>query len=50
MFNVRGKRKIKIEILKNEVKVDVMDIERYKVVSIFVLNYFFVEDCRGYGD
>ena len=50
MFNVKGKRKIKTEIPKNEVKADAMDTERHKVASIFVLNHLFAEDCRGYGD
>ena len=50
MLNVKGKRKIKTEIPKNEVKADAMDTERHKVASIFVLNHLFAEDCRGYGD
>ena len=50
MFNVKGKQKIKTEILKNEVKTDAMDTERHKVDSIFALSYLIAEDCRGYGD
>ena len=49
-FNVKGKRKIKTEIPKTEVKADAMDTERHKVASIFALNHLFPEDCRGYGD
>ena len=50
MFNVKGKRKIKTEIPKNEVKADAMDTERHKVDNIVALSHLFAEDCRGYGD
>ena len=50
MFNVKGKRKIKTEIPKKEVKTDAMDTERHKVDNIFALSYLIAEDCRGYGD
>ena len=50
MFNVKGKRQIKTEIPKNEVKDDAMDTERHKVDNIFALSYLIAEDCRGYGD
>ena len=49
-FNVKGKRKIKTEIPKNEVKADAMDTERHKVDNIFALSDLIAEDCRGYGD
>ena len=50
MFSVKGKRKIKTEIPKNEVKADVMDTERHKLDNIFALNYLIAEDCTGFGD
>ena len=50
MFNVKGKRKIKTEIPKNEVKADAMDTERHKMDNICALSYLIAEDCRGYGD
>ena len=50
MFGVKGKRKIKTEIPKNEVKVDAMDTERHKVDNFFALSYLIAEDCRGYAD
>ena len=50
MFSVKSKRKIKTEIPRNEVKVDVMDTERHKLENIFTLNYLIAADCTGYGD